>query len=80
MPKEKEVKHHRRTLLKFALFGGGALIFGKLFGSITNLFTDKVIKQVDFNNFKFTETTKSLTIFDKGGEPLLIVDKEGVSD
>lgn len=70
------VKKERRTLLKLALFGGGAFLVGKLFGSFTDLFSDKVVKDVQFNNFRFVETGKKLTISEKDGQDILVVDKD----
>jgi len=82
--KEKEgdvIKIQRRGLLKLILFGGGALIAGKLFGSFSDFFlSDKILNDIEFKNFRFVETRKKLTLYGDGGEELLIVEKDGVED
>ncbi|MCC2630431.1 MAG: hypothetical protein K0S38_240 [Candidatus Paceibacter sp.] len=69
-------KPDRRNLIKLLFVGGGAFVVGKLFGSFIDLFTDNVISTTEFKNFKFVETEKTMTISDKSGEALLIVDKD----
>jgi len=74
------VKKERRNLFKLILLAGGAFLFGKLFSSFTDMFSDKVISDTDFKNFRFVETKKTLTLYGKDGrteEPLLIVEKDG---
>ena len=77
---EEKVPHRdRRNLIKLILFGAGAFAFGKLFGSFTDLFSDKIVNDIQFKNFRFVETEKSITVSEKGGEPLLIVEKDAVN-
>ncbi|MES2436815.1 MAG: hypothetical protein V4519_02290 [Patescibacteria group bacterium] len=73
---EEVQKKTRRNMIKLALFGGAAFVLGKVFNSVTEHFSDKVIRNVDFQNFNFQESEKKLTISEKDGEPLLIIEKD----
>ncbi len=75
--KEIVANKNRRNVLKLTIFGIGAFVLGKLVSYLPDLFTDKVEKDIEFQNFSFVETKKSLTISEKGGEALLVVDKDG---
>ena len=69
----------RRTLIKLLLVGGGAFVAGKLFGSVTDFFSDKVLNDIQFKNFRFVETEKSVTVSENGQkDPILIVEKDGL--
>ncbi len=57
---------------------GGVFAVGKVFSSFLDMFTEQVISSTDFQNFRFVETKKELTLYGKNGkdeEPLLIVEK-----
>jgi len=75
--KETVANPRKRTIIKLTLFGVGAFALGKLFGYLPDIFTDKVEKDIEFKNFSFVETNKSITISEKDGEALLVVDKDG---
>jgi hypothetical protein len=75
---EVVAKKGRRNMLKLAVFGAGAFVLGKLFSYIPDLLGEKVIHDIEFKNFSFVETNKSITISDKSGEALLVVDKDGI--
>lgn len=69
----------RRDMLKFLFVGGGAFVLGKLFGSAMELFTEeKPILEKNLENFKLVETERRLSLFDKSGEAILEVDKDGI--
>lgn len=67
---------NRRKFLKILVIGGGVLVVGKVFGPRLLEFlspTPKVAK--DFENFNVTEDKKGLTISDKKGEEIFIIDE-----
>jgi len=67
----------RRNVLKFLAVGGAAFTLGKFAEPIASLFTgEKVLHEALFNNFKVTETNKSLTFADRDGTPIFIIDKD----
>ena len=70
------VKTERRNLLKFLLVGAGAFVLGKLSNSLSGIGAEPVINSGDFQNFKFVETKKNLTLYEKNGEELLVVEKD----
>ena len=60
------------------LLAGGFFAVGKTFSSFLDIFSEQVISSTDFENFRFVETKKELTLYGKNGkneEALLIVEK-----
>ena len=67
----------RRNALKFLAVVGAAFALGKFAGPIVSLFTgEKVLHEALFQNFKVTETNRSLTFADRDGTPIFIIDKD----
>ena len=65
---------NRRAILKYAFFGSGLFILGKIFGPSLNLFGDDS-KITDFKNFRVVESKLGLQFFDKMGNEILALDK-----
>lgn len=73
----EKISHDRRNFLKFIFIAVTAFVLGKLFNPLKNLVMgEKVIEEVDFQNFKYRETTKSFSFMDKEGDPIIIVEKD----
>ena len=67
---------NRRNFLKFLLIGGGALVLVKMFRSgLFGLFSGSRAEN-KLGGFRTVEDKKGLAVFDKGGEKILIFDKE----
>ena len=67
----------RRNLVKLGLFGGAAFVLGKVFGPSISLFGgDAVTGSKDFKNFRVVETKKEIRLFNKGGDEIVIVEKD----
>lgn len=77
---QHEVKNNnRRTILAVGLTGAVAFIAGKIFGGGVETLLGQSGGQnrsTEFQNFKLTETGKEITLSEKGGEPIFIIDKE----
>lgn len=67
----------RRLLLKLGFFGAAAFALGKIFGPNIPFFSERVVSLKDFKNFRIVETSKELRLFNKVGDEIVIVDKEG---
>jgi len=76
--KDKIVKNKRRNFLKFLAVGGGAFLLGRALSSLPNSLVEKTTNTADFKNFKFVETNKKLTLYDRSGEEIIIVEKDGI--
>lgn len=67
---------NRRNLFKFLLIGSGALLLGKIFGpDLLKFFSDSKTEK-DFKGFRVIENKKELSIYDKTGEKIFVIDKE----
>ena len=76
----EETNLYRRNLLKLFLVGGGGFLLGKFVDPLMHFIQgDKLVSSKDFENFKFEETATELRVLDKGGEEILIVDKDSLS-
>ena len=75
---QRRVKNpYRRNLLKYALFGGGVLVLGKLAHSLVTFWgREKIIGTKEFDNFTLEETNKELRLLDNSGEEIVIFEKE----
>ena len=75
-PEEAEkLNKNRRNFLKILLIGGGTVLAGKFFGSGILDFLSGPETSKDFETFKVTEDRKGLSIYDKNGEEILVIDK-----
>ncbi len=73
-----EIKDKRRSLLKYAFFGGGFFMIGKILGPSINFlsFDNDFGKVTNFKNFRLVESNKELRFFDKMGNEILTLDRE----
>ena len=73
---KNNVDKNRRNFLKILLFGGGAIVLGKVLGpSIAKLF-DGPSTETNFESFRTIENKKGLTVFDKkSGEEIFQIDE-----
>lgn len=68
----------RRTLLIAASSGVIAFILGKIFGPSINWFSeDYPLSEKSFENFRVVDTKKELKLYDRGGNEVIIIEKEG---
>ncbi len=67
----------RRLLLKLGFFGAAAFALGKIFGPSVPFLSERAVSSKDFKNFRIVETSKELRLFNKTGDEIVIVDKEG---
>jgi hypothetical protein len=78
-PKQLQVTNEkRRQMLKYGGTALVAFVAGKIFGDHDSYFLPKLqgpVKEVLFENFKLTENEDEMTLSDKSGEPIFIVDK-----
>ena len=68
----------RRTILTFGVLAVVTFILGKLFGENDSFLfpvSKGPVKETQFSNFKITESKDEMTLSDKSGEPIFIVDK-----
>lgn len=72
------IESKRRTLLKYALFGGGFFMLGKILGPSLSMFSSETDlgKVTNFENFRMIESGKGLEFFDKMGNEILTLDKD----
>ncbi|OGY44225.1 MAG: hypothetical protein A3B89_03700 [Candidatus Buchananbacteria bacterium RIFCSPHIGHO2_02_FULL_40_13] len=76
-PKEKlfnRVNKNRRNLLKFLLIGGGALLLGKFLSPKFLEFFSDATTENNFVGFQVVQKGKELTIYDRTGEAIFIID------
>lgn len=77
---DKNLDKNRRNFLKIMLFGGGALVLGKVLGPTISKFFDGPSTETNFKNFKTVENKNGLTIYDKkDGAEIFQIDS-GVSE
>ncbi len=70
-----DIVANRRKLLKYAFFGTGIFVLGKIFGPSINIFGEDT-KITDFKNFRVIESKLGLQFFDKFGNEILVLDKD----
>jgi len=70
----KGVDKNRRNFLKILLFGGGAIVLGKVLGPTVSKFLEGPSTETVFQNFRTVENKKGLTVFDKNGEEIFEID------
>lgn len=76
--KIKAFNKHRRNLLIAGGTGVIAFILGKIFGPSINLFSeDYPLSEKSFENFRIVDTKKELKLYDRGGNEIIIIEKEG---
>jgi hypothetical protein len=74
----QRINQNRRKFLKWAAIGGGAFAVWKIFGSSTKFFgiSDELSKETLFDNFRISETGKDLTIYEKSGKQIIVIEKD----
>ncbi len=71
------LNRNRRHLVKLSLFGGAAFVLGKVFGPSISLFGgNAVVGLKDFKNFRVVETKKEISVFNRGGDEIIVIEKE----
>lgn len=65
----------RRTLLLAGLTGVGAFVASKFLSNFTFDPGSKVVQRAEFQNYLFEETGDEITLREKGGEVIVVVDK-----
>ena len=65
----------RRTLLFAGVTGVGAFIASKMLSQFSFDKGDEVVRSATFDNFTFEETGNEMTLREKGGEVIFVVDK-----
>lgn len=74
-----EFDSHRRAFLRYAVFGGVALVVAKYAEPVINAIRgDTILSEKTFENFKITETGKQLRVTDDDGGEILTIDKESL--
>lgn len=77
MPKKAPILNkRRRTIIKFALFGGAAFALGKVLGPGLSLFGGEGEKVTDFKNFRVVEKGGDLGFYDKFGNEILVMEHD----
>jgi len=70
------INQPRRTLLFAGVAGVGAFVATKLLSQFTfNQGGDEVVRSATFENFTFEETGDEMTLREKNGEVIFVVDK-----
>jgi hypothetical protein len=83
---KKVTNQHRRTFLMVSATGAVAFLVGKFFGNGDGLHFGKkepeesLIAQKDFNNFVLTETENEMSLLDRFGNKLVVIEKDTLSD
>jgi hypothetical protein len=67
---------NRRNFLKIMLIGGGTVVLGKVLGPVLSKLVDGASGETNFRNFKMAENRKGLTVYDKKGEEIFIMDNQ----
>ena len=65
----------RRTLLFAGVAGVGAFLVSKVLSKLTFDSDDEIVRSATFDNFTFEETGNEMTLREKGGEVIFVVDK-----
>ncbi|MFC1734072.1 hypothetical protein ACFL6I_27525 [candidate division KSB1 bacterium] len=77
--KEATFNKHRRTFLTVAGTGVVAFFLGKIFGPSISLFPkDHVISEKEFQNFRVVNTKEEMRLYDRHGDEIIVIDKEGL--
>ena len=66
----------RRSFLKWGLFGFGAFIVGRFAGGDFR-FSSKKSDHVAFRDFRVVEDNAELKLYNRAGEELFIIEKDG---
>ena len=69
-----EINKKRRNLLKIVLFGGGALVATKILGPVVSRMINGPSVEHDLENFKTVEDRNGLTVYDKNGQEIFVMD------
>jgi len=76
----EEVRNiYRRNILRVGIFGAIAFVLGKIFGPRISLFSksgELVLNETNFKNFRYVETNKEMTLFDKFGNSIVTFEKD----
>ncbi|MEK7179060.1 MAG: hypothetical protein AAB727_02275 [Patescibacteria group bacterium] len=79
--KLEKINANRRTVLKWLIFGAGAFALGKIFGPYVGLSRPQELNgKSAFKNFKVVETNKELRLYNRMGDEIFIIEKEGFTD
>jgi len=81
-PKEKEeiFNMYRRNFLIVAGTGIVGFILGKIFGPSISLFSkDHVVSEEEFQNFRVVNTKEEMRLYDKQGDEIIVIEKEGLT-
>lgn len=73
-----QINENRRKFLKWAAIGGGSFALWKIFGAGMKFFgaSDEFSKETLFDNFRILETGKDLTIYEKSGKEIIVIEKD----
>ncbi len=67
----------RRAVIKYALYGAGAFLLGKILGPSISLFPSEWNGKIyNFKNFRVVENDQELGFYDKFGNEILILEKD----
>lgn len=74
----QNINQDRRKFLKWIAIGGGSFALWKIFGSGAKFFgaSDEFSKETLFDNFRIAETGKDLTIYEKSGKEIIVIEKD----
>ena len=72
----QSVNTSRRSFLKWGLMGVGAFIVGRFAGG-DSLFSRKESGAMAFRDFRVVEDNAELKFYNRAGEELFIIEKEG---
>lgn len=74
-PPPKIENQKRRTLLLAGLSGVGAFFASKLLGQVTFSERSEIVRSATFENFTFVETDDEMTVSERGGDVIVVIDK-----
>lgn len=69
----------RRTFLIAGATGVGAFVLGKIFGPSINFFSP-MQSVADFKNFRIVDSDEEMRLYDKLGNEIVIIEKEGFTN
>jgi hypothetical protein len=75
----QNINQNRRKFLKWVAIGGGVFAVWKIFGSSAKFFgvsDESGGKETIFDNFRITETGKNLTVYEKSGKEIIVIEKD----
>ena len=70
----EKINKNRRNFLRLAFYGVGVLVVGKVLGMAYTRYMDGPSTEKEFSSFKTIENKRGITIYDKGGEEIFIMD------